>query len=743
MTDTARRRMRIWAVAEAIYGLVIGGLFVAFVPWKTPLLNGAFVLYAALALAAGSGLWRGRGWGWRLGLAGGLIGLIAGLAVTAALVASWAYLHGTFGDFGHGASIAALLLVSVALQAFLLYPILKLRGLLAAPLRARFEAHGPWFRVILGLSTLPFLLGFVVHERYDLDPLPPLSVSQRALATQYVRAAMTRDPLPDLSPLKDQPAGAGPVFVTVWHRGRIGYRVSGEGVDFSEALARASDNLVNHPNMVGRRERRGRVKIDRVVARSPIPSFAGPVLALSVNPGLDGLHARAVGATRTILPDDLVRFRWFGAQPLVPGIRELRLGLASAPAIKRLGGAVGELERIRTESWIEARDGAQPVVRGNTPAPTGPEAWRAAAIAGGDFILRQIQPDGRFHYQYYPYLNRHPDPKRSPYSLPRHAGTVYSLALLYGLTGQARFKAGAERAIAWLVKRLPTHCGAPDRTCVPKGQRADLGSTALTIVGMLEYQRRTGDMRYADHVRRLLQFVLALQRDNGDFHHVFDLGKQAIDRETRLMFFSEEASLALVMGHKILGDEAYLPAARRALDYLTDEKYDFFLGRFIYGADHWTCIAAEEAYPHLDDRQYLDFCRGYSRFLRRLQYRPGEWDNDDFRGHYGISGLLVPQAPGAAGFTEAIVSTERLARHHGIGDPALRGQIAAGLDALSREQVRADNAWMMPKPEAAAGGFRRSLVESEIRIDFTQHAASALIRGAVEAESAFAQPPAD
>ena len=55
--------------------------------------------------------------------------------------------------------------------------------------------------------------------------------------------------------------------------------------------------------------------------------------------------------------------------------------------------------------------------------------------------------------------------------------------------------------------------------------------------------------------------------------------------------------------------------------------------------------------------------------------------------------------------------------------------------------MRAENAWMMPKPDAAKGGFRRSLVESEIRIDFTQHAASALIRGAVEADSDYVLPP--
>jgi len=735
--------MRIWGVAEAVYGIIIAGLFVSFVPWKTPWVNMLFLLYAGLALVAGHGLWRGHRWGWRLGLWGGLFGLVAGLVVIAGLLSSYVYLHGTFGDFGHGASIASLLVISVPLQLLLLYPCLKLKGLLAAPLRTAFDSKGPWLRVILGLSLLPFLFGFAVHQRYALTSLEPVSETARVQSVEYVRARMMKEKAPGLEALAGVPMGAGPVYITIWYRGRVGYRVFGEGADLAEALERATDNLVSHPQMQGRKENRGRIKIDRIVARAPTLSKAAPVLALSVNPGLDGLFLENGNTRRTIMPEDLVRARWFGAQPLVPGIRELRLGLAAERALKRLDGGEGDLSRIRTESWIESKEGVLPVLRGNTPGPSGPPAWRAAAIAGGDFILRQLQDDGRFHYQYFPYLNRHPDPNRGVYSLPRHAGTVYSLALLFGLTGEARFKTGAEKAIAWLVERLPKTCGAQDRTCVPKKNRADLGSTALTIVGMLEYQRRTGDPRYADDVRRLLRFVLALQRENGDFNHLFDLEKNHIDDETRLMFFSEEAALALVMGHKLLGDEAYLPAARRALDYLTREKYDFFLGHFIYGADHWTCIAAEEAYPHLDDPGYLDFCRGYSRFIRRIQYLDGEWDNVDFRGHYGFSGLLVPQAPGAAGFTEAVVSTERLSRYHGIQDPALQRQVGDALDALSREQVRTDNAWMMPSPAAAAGGFRRSLVESEIRIDFTQHAASALIRGATEAESDYVLPPGE
>ncbi|MEZ4463519.1 MAG: hypothetical protein R3F43_03130 [bacterium] len=223
------------------------------------------------------------------------------------------------------------------------------------------------------------------------------------------------------------------------------------------------------------------------------------------------------------------------------------------------------------------------------------------------------------------------------------------------------------------------------------------------MVGMLEYQRQTGDARYAPTLRRLGAFVIGLQRPDGDFHHVYDVRTQAPIPAERKMFYSEEAALALVMAHEVLGEDRWLEAARRALDFLTGPKYEgYFLGRFIYGADHWTCIAAEEAWPRLKSPQYLDFCQGYARFIERMQYHPGFWDNTDFEGHYGFSALLIPRRRrrglhGGHRLHLGAVEAPRPRR------PRLERQMALALDALARDQVREENSWLMPDPAAARG----------------------------------------
>jgi hypothetical protein len=458
------------------------------------------------------------------------------------------------------------------------------------------------------------------------------------------------------------------------------------------------------------------------------------LLGLSLDPGLDGLEAE--GGSRAIpavLPDDLLAAAVAGASAPMPELDELRLGVDGRWLADRLGQeapAPPRLRRIRLESWIEPLEAGSPplrVHRGQVLARQ-PSAGTAAALAGG-FILRQVQSDGRFDYRYDPLTDS--SLPAAGYSIPRHAGTAYGLALLFAVTGQPRFGEAARDALGWLALQIGPGCGgSPDRACVAEAGEVNVGASALAAVAMLEYQRRTGDRRFEAVSRRLLRLLRELQQPGGDFHHRYDDRTGAAISGPPRMFVSEQAALALVLGHRVLGQAADLVAAERALDYLTGSKYDFFLGRFIYGADHWTCIAAEEAWPALRHRRYLDFCTGYAAFMSRLQYpeAPGS-PARDFAGHYGFSYLLVPQAPATAGFTEALLSTLALAAHHGAPTERLRAQSRAALTALVRDQVRPESSYLVRNPARAEGAFRRSLVEPEVRIDFVQHAASALVRG--------------
>ena len=71
-----------------------------------------------------------------------------------------------------------------------------------------------------------------------------------------------------------------------------------------------------------------------------------------------------------------------------------------------------------------------------------------------------------------------------------------------------------------------------------------------------------------------------------------------------------------------------------------------------------------------------------------------------------------------------------LAEAHGVspnelGD--LYAQVLASAEALTSDQIGPDGGWAMPNIKRAQGAFRRSLAESEVRVDFVQHSLSALL----------------
>src|SRR5205085_9549253 len=105
---------------------------------------------------------------------------------------------------------------------------------------------------------------------------------------------------------------------------------------------------------------------------------------------------------------------------------------------------------------------------------------------------------GRYVYEHELSTGQQTDPVRSNnYSMPRHAGTTYFLAELYRITKEPWLREPIERAFHHLAELLEAgHCASrlPDGTeidCVLDRNEgiAQLGSTALAVVALAEYQR--------------------------------------------------------------------------------------------------------------------------------------------------------------------------------------------------------------------------------------------------------------
>jgi hypothetical protein len=565
------------------------------------------------------------------------------------------------------------------------------------------------------LSALGWL-GIYAWVRLPSAP-PPLPARTRTQVVAWLRAALSGRPLPPAllsnDPALGRPAPL-PAFVTVYVDGQIAARRQATGSTLAAALAAAAP-----PPLDEARAHRARIKLDLVTAAGRVVSRVPLLFAFGVRPGEDGLVLHFGDRAEWFLPDDLVAdevltglapFAFMEFEFGVDVPRLVRLGASRVGASRDSWGRTPHRwERLQVESFIESADqtAALEVWRAGTPGPAPTRAaLHAAALAGGRYLVDKLRPDGSFDYEYDTASDRG---RRGDYALPRHFGAAMYLAQLFRVTSDPSFAVAADRAFRYFE---PHAAEVFEST----------GSAALATLALCEY-RAGGDLRYDATLRRLGDYLLSMQRPAGDFDHVVE------DRAAKLFYFDGEAAFALVrLAAAFPDDPRYAAAARRALDWLVGPAYGHFAGGFYFGEDHWTCMAAEAAWPRIDDARYQRFCDDYAAFLRRAQFAPGEGP-PDFTGAYGFSPFFPPHATPAASRTEAMVSAYELSRHRGHPQEATRVQVVRALGYLLAQQIRPDSSWLMAQPERALGGWMQSPLRRFVRIDFVQHAGDALLRG--------------
>ncbi len=597
-------------------------------------------------------------------------------------------------------------------------------------------------------SAILLLVTGLTYHAFRIPPPDRLDAAERAAVMVPLRAAVAG---PTAPPCTIARTTSEPLVVTVWLRGRTIARVAAAGplaaaVDQAAAELRALP-AVNHlsPN-----ERElARVQVDLVTGTGPLggaeglfDSLAVPGIAnmLAINPGVDGIGANLDEQPTLLLPHELVNAKLLAAKRPSDAMPDFAMGLELSKIQNLLGNRSGKrqiappssLFRFRTDTFVEAPDHAiLPLYRGIPPAPPiSAKVLREAALAGGRYLVAHQGTNGRYVYEHDLATGQQTDPLRSTsYSLPRHAGTTYFLSELYRITKEPWLREPIERAFAHLADLLAANkCGDVLFDCVMDKTEttAQLGSTALAVVALAEYQRATGDARYLPLARRLAAFVLRMQRDDGSFRHIYNPKTKEPSETDQLFYYSGEAALALARMHVITGEPQYARATERALDWLVG-WYDFFMGGFFYGEEHWTCIAAEAIWPAVQKPAYVDFCHGYGEFLRAQQPEPGEHpDEDDLVGAYNVTPFVAPFNTPAGSRTEAMISAYLLGKKSGAPDRRVADQVRAALQYALGQQIRPESDFDVVGP--GDGGMPGSPIERNVRIDYVQHVCSAMIR---------------
>ena len=477
------------------------------------------------------------------------------------------------------------------------------------------------------------------------------------------------------------------------------------------------------------------IKIDVV---DSVRSVAGSEL-LPIERGIDGL-AFSGDVDVAFLPGEVL------ARTLVDSEGEIQprnvaryleeVSEGTVPSAADLPRALSEPLLFSTSSWLIDPIAVHPLVRGHRvfTAPSLDEL-NSAAKAAGSYLRRAVDPRGRFLYSYLPKTAS----TRDDYNILRHAGTVYSMLELYAADGDPEILAAAERALQYLLRQIQPCSVEVDgqhltAACVVEEDEVKLGGNALAILAFSQHAAVTGDPTYLAPGAELARWVAGVQAVDGRFavHKLQYSSGEPSDFVSG--YYPGEAIFALARFSEATGDTAWLDVAERAATYLIDIR-DADVPTEGLPHDHWLLYGLNTLHRHRPREKYAAHAaRISSAILSRQNTTSPRWP--DWRGSYYTPPRTTPTATRSEGLSAAY----ELARRTGREEEARRALegIVAGVNFQLQNQFTPESAVYLPPPrEATLGGFRKSLTDFEIRIDYVQHSLSSLLalQRILEAES--------
>ncbi len=481
----------------------------------------------------------------------------------------------------------------------------------------------------------------------------------------------------------------------------------------------------------------GSIVFEQVEGEGWLPSFWEPLLSMGMVPARDGVRVELDGKSVFVTPDDLLARQGYDhgmtveAFSLTLGVDMPLVVAMAAEQLERNPLDVRDharFHRIRTKRIVPA---ALPDLPANASTFDDDIATRFV-LEAARYLARGVSQEGRFRYL----VNAPTNQNLAGYDWPRHAGATYFLvqastfALHKGEPDAPSMRQAAMRAAALLQGPALVSCG--EHKCIGDGETLEIGSIALTALAFVEIGKDKIDPSYAPLARTLADTIVALQRPDGEFMH--QIRRDGTPVDVQLPYFSGEAALALARAHSLLGDPRYADAAERSVHYLVGPAWSFFGDRYYYGEEHWTCQAAGELFDRFHEAETrdasLDFCLRWQAFSRKLQQHDGEcaFDCD---GGLGVGPWITPRLTPVGSRCEAGVATLDAAVK-GHTDPAeidrLRTQLRRSMALLFRQQIRGRLDHLLADPAAVRGAMPGTEVDWQLRIDYAQHAGSAMLR---------------
>ena len=352
------------------------------------------------------------------------------------------------------------------------------------------------------------------------------------------------------------------------------------------------------------------------------------------------------------------------------------------------------------------------------PTLTSAQEQKVIEDATGWIVASQAK-DGHFNYEYAPFEGAYSDDD----NMVRQAGTFAALADVYSRQTE-KDPAVAEAlqdAIAYfesVTERVDNEHG--EFWCIRRtaeAARCDLGSTALTMVGLLRYlEAEPAQARdYETLLDNYVAYLIAAKRPEAGFSNRYYFEDGFSDDESP--FFNGEAMLVLVRYYQYEADEDVKAMLEEMFVYLSEKEYESPLYL-------WIMAALKDMQRLWPNEAYVTYARDFTdvRLNSAALHR-----GTDHNYCAPVEGLAS-----AYSVLEGEVAPTFLKR--------LYDELEFWLGKTTLLQLSHDNPYRLvgtggelelvtqTEPEVAHGGFLTGETELVQRIDFTQHCVSAYIQ---------------
>jgi hypothetical protein len=367
-----------------------------------------------------------------------------------------------------------------------------------------------------------------------------------------------------------------------------------------------------------------------------------------------------------------------------------------------------------------------------------PATVESAMAEASGYLIRHLGTNGRFEYV----IHLEGLPLEDRYNVLRHAGTVYALALYHELTADAQTREAILRAarylLRWHVRPVAQQKGMLAVFSLPREEvdgtnaQVKLGGCALGAIALIKARQLDADVVSLNVLREIGNFILFMQEENGHFRSKYEENGR-FSEGFESIYYPGEAILALALLHKVDPDPRWLDAALKGIAYLEKSRQGLPIRQL--PNDHWLMIAADAVLPHYEAAQappisrkrLIDHAFAIGKMMMDEQWRtsllPG------MKGSFVSDGAITPSSTRL----EGLIALFNLLPSDHPDRSQIQKSIERGLGFILRAQVREGDGKggftraLRKLPEITKQSRETNLQQSEIRIDYVQHALSAMV----------------